>query len=174
MRSLPTRIYRRELFFVEIGLVYLLVALVTTGSAFLILARSLPHAAWDMAWLTKAIYGWTFYLCLMGTVLASRRASHIAIDIVPHLVSEKTRILLQRISWALGAAAAFLLMGIAWHYCFDLIRPEDTFVAGAQSWWWRARTWKAPMIGCFFLIGLHLAVAAVRGHPDRRQEDEAP
>lgn len=156
------KLYNRWLFNLEIGVVYLLVALVTTGSGFLILYRNTLQAGWDVAWINKAIYGCTFYLCLMGTVLASRRASHISIDVLHYVVGPRQRELLERFSLIVAALASLALAVLAWRYTFHLLGSQDMFLPSSHSWIWKARTWKAPMILCFSLMAFHLTVQGLR------------
>ena len=160
--SIFSRLYDRWLYGIEISTVYLLVALVTSGSGFLIVYRNLWQVGWDVAWINKVIYGATFYLCLLGTVVASRNASHISIDILQRLVAPSWRPVLQRLALVIGGLAAVLLTVLAWRYCFYLIGDDDMFLPGSSSWFWRARTWKVPMIPGFALIAFHLLVQGLR------------
>ena len=149
-----SRFYDHWLYWAEVLAIYALVAIVTTLGLFNIIYMNFINAGWDLAWISSASYGLTYYLCLMGAIVASRKADHITIDVIGHFLSPSARAKVGGAALLAASVASFALSLIAVQYVDTIIRPGED-AAHLLPWRW-------PLIPFFAVIGLHLLIQSYR------------
>ncbi len=167
----PALVYGVYLERLERLVVTLLVLAVVVGGLLLTAGRNLGVTLTDASTLQTAVFGLTFYLCLFGAILATRRASHIAIDIVTPRLPARVRLRVEGVLMLVSAAVTLYLAREAWRYVAQFVPEDATFIPGADSALWSLRGWRWPTGLCFAWMALHFLVGgAVRlagHHPER-------
>ena len=119
------------------------------------------HVA-DAPTIQTLVFVLSFYLCMAGGILATRRATHIRIDaITPHL-PEAFRLRLEGFLMLLSAGVSAFIAKASWEYVSH-IRDDAMLIPGLDGTMWQASTWRWPLGVCFSWIALHFLVGgAVR------------
>lgn len=149
----------------KVAEVYAVMALLfgVIGGTFVnILNRNFDLQIWDYRIVSQVIYSMVFLLGMYGGVIAARRAQHIAIDAVGHLLPERWRLHLARDLQIVGGITCFILS----RACYTWIMAEEagkSLVEGEDGiWWLDFRLWRYPVVVAFGLMSLHFFVNAGR------------
>lgn len=145
-----------------------LLVLIVIGLGLLLTAgRSLGLVLSDAATLQTVMFALTFYLCLFGGVLATRRANHIAIDVVTPYLKPRVRIRLEGLLLLGSGVVAYWIAQEAWRYVAEFVPADVQFIPGKEGSLWSLQTWRWPTGIMFVWMSLHFVVGgAVRlaGH----------
>lgn len=148
----------------EVTVIYLLAAVVTILGLFMVIYRNFIRAGWDVAWLTDGVYGLTYYLCLTGAIVASRKADHIAIDLLSHFVPSRFQGKLIGSGLLIASGAAAYLAYVATRYISEIVMTSANAAHIA--------IWRQPLVPFFILIAFHLAVQGTIRFMSTPQTDE--
>jgi TRAP-type C4-dicarboxylate transport system permease small subunit len=159
-RHIP--IYDDVLKVVEVWILIALLFAVIVITTVNILQRNFQFEIWDDAVTKQIVYALTFYLGLMGGVVASRRARHISIDAVSHFLPNRLRMGVSAFLQLVGAATCVLLACLAYQFLSVTENVGKPFIEGQDSWWLLRKGWLFPMVVLFSWMVLHFLVNSIR------------
>jgi len=168
-QSKPPKILR-VVYGIEDGLLVGTLSIIILLSFTQILLRNLAHTG--LPWADALLRYLVLWIGLLGAMVATREDNHITVDIIPHYVSPRARVVLRIFTDAFAGTVCFLLT----YSSLFFLRDEK---AGADLAFGSIPTWIAELIlpvafgaiGLRFLVffGLHIW-QAVKGVPPESVE----
>jgi len=155
-------IYDDVLKVLEIWWLLLLLMAVIAATFVNVLDRNFQWGIWDYMVVEKMIYSAVFYIGVFGGVVAARRAKHIAIDALTHLLPTRPRLFLGALLQAISAVVAGLIAHACYTWVMTIVEPEAALLPAHDEWYLNARLWRWPVVVGFALMSLHFAVNALR------------
>ena len=127
-----------------------------------IIDRNFQIGIWDYAVVEKMIYSAVFYIGMFGGVAASRRAKHISIDAVAHLMPERPKLILGAILQVIGGITCVLLTRACYVWLYTVIDADEALLPAMEEWYLNMRLWRWPVVIAFAWMALHFFVNAFR------------
>lgn len=141
-------------------LILFLAAAIVFAFAQVIIERFKLGAA---SWIQPVVYHMTFYLGLVGAVVATRHSEHISIDVASRILkNDRVKHFLRSVLFIFGTVIGVVLVAAAYKYVYVETPPDKRLMPTLSGWWWGTRLWKIPYLACFGLMTFHFAVNAIR------------